>query len=107
MIATVAEVLHEVALLVGAIGGLVFVIFTVWAVVRRPWRTMNAKFGKLEISLDQVNRAVNHVPAGTPTLVARVGSLEKGQAWERDALTLIADNVGVDLPSFPTSGEHS
>jgi hypothetical protein len=56
----------------------------------------------------QVNRAVNHVPNGTPSLIQRVMTLEqtvdeiaaygkRHREWTVNALTLIADDTGITL----------
>ncbi len=96
----------------------VAILLLVW---RRGLRSVNVRFGNVEAQLsavqadttevkaavDKVNRAVNQVPPGTPTLVERVSVLETMQAWKITALQLIADQVGVRLPSPPPrSGAH-
>jgi hypothetical protein len=53
---------------------------------------------------EQINRAVNHVPPGSPTLIARVVSVEKNQDWQGDCIIAIAQHVGAHLPPKPDSG---
>lgn len=68
--------------------------------------------GKQGTKVEQINRAVNHQPAGSPTLVDRVGAVEKLAAdlasdtavhrdWERQVFIAIADEIGVKLPPLP------
>lgn len=60
----------------------------------------------------QINRAVNHQPDGSPTLVERVGRIEARteviesdtkahRDWEHSAFSAIADQIGVALPPHP------
>lgn len=53
----------------------------------------------------QVNRAVNHQPEGAPTLVERVGRIEKEtsahRTWEHAAFHALARHVGCELPPSP------
>jgi hypothetical protein len=53
----------------------------------------------------QVNRAVNHQPEGSLTLVERVGRIERETTahrdWESEVFHLIAGQIGVTLPSNP------
>ena len=58
--------------------------------------------------LKQINHAVNHVPAGSPTLIQRVVQLEEHHArqkrhaeWEAQAICAIARQIGVILPEHP------
>ncbi len=52
-----------------------------------------------------INRAVNHSPEGSPTLVERVGCIERETAahrlWEKQAFTTIAAQVGCTLAPYP------
>lgn len=53
-------------------------------------------------SLNQINRAVNHVAKGEPTLIERVRSIEAEQKsfreWVTGALKQVALQVGTKLP---------
>jgi hypothetical protein len=77
--------------------------------------------GKQSYKVDQINKAVNHQPEGSPTLVERVGTVEQLAAelaeetaahrtWEHKAFTAIAEQIGVTLPPLPaketTSHDH-
>jgi hypothetical protein len=53
---------------------------------------------------EQINRAVNHVAPGSPTLVQRVGNLEVQSGWQGDCIVSIARHVGAPLPPKPDSG---
>lgn len=57
-------------------------------------------------SLAQINRAVNHVSEGEPTLIERVRRIEENQSHFRDwvvlALTAVAEQVGTRLETPPT-----
>lgn len=48
-----------------------------------------------------INRAVNHVPDGAPTLIARVARLEERHEWLVDAIRTIAARIGIDIPAPP------
>lgn len=58
-----------------------------------------------------INRAVNHRPEGSPTLVERVGIIETETAahrlWEKHAFTTIATQVGCTLPPYPDHSEET
>jgi hypothetical protein len=60
--------------------------------------------------LKQINKAVNHVSAGEPTLVQRVKNNEKESqefyAWVKNALTLLARQVGVSLEEPPSKKDE-
>jgi len=53
-------------------------------------------------SLNQINRAVNHVGKGEPTLIERVRGIESEQKefrrWVSSALRQVAIQVGTHLP---------
>lgn len=53
-------------------------------------------------SLNQINRAVNHVGEGEPTLIERVRGIEAGQRdfheWVVTSLHILAGQVGTRLP---------
>lgn len=51
-----------------------------------------------------IDRAVNHVPPGTPTLISQVSELRQAECWNRQAVQMIAARLGVDLPPHPS--EH-
>lgn len=60
---------------------------------------------RVGVEVTATNRAVNHTPAGSPTLVERVGSLETDAAdhrrWEHAAFAALATHVGCILPPHP------
>lgn len=71
--------------------------------------------GKQARSVEQINRAVNHQPEGSATLVERVGTLEDltdtivdetriHRSWEWNALGALAHHVGCVLPVEPEEG---
>lgn len=61
--------------------------------------------GRTSTAVGQINRAVNHQPEGSPTLVERVGRIETETTahrhWEHLAFNAIADEIGVELPPHP------
>ena len=64
--------------------------------------------GRARTSIEQINTAVNHQLAGSPTLVERVTDIEaavavahKHRDWERHAFTTLAHHVGCILPPYP------
>jgi HAMP domain-containing protein len=56
-------------------------------------------------ALNQINRAVNHVEKGEPTLIQRVKKNEEEsrdfQKWVEQALVALAQQVGVKLDRYP------
>jgi len=56
-------------------------------------------------SISQINRAVNHVEKGEPTLIERVKNSEKEnkefREWVVSALLALGDQVGTRLPNSP------
>lgn len=60
---------------------------------------VNARRSSRETS--QINRAVNHVRPGSPTLVKRVEHVETKVDWVVDSVSAIATHVGCHLPSPP------
>jgi hypothetical protein len=61
--------------------------------------------GRTGREVSQINRAVNHQPDGSPTLVERVGRIEDEtiahRRWEHEAFSAIATEIGVTLPDHP------
>lgn len=59
------------------------------------------KLARTSREVSAVNRAVNHVQPGEPTLVQRVATLEHQQArhrdWTHQAMCTIAHQLGVTL----------
>lgn len=57
-------------------------------------------------SISQINRAVNHVKAGEPTLIERVRRIEEDQhhfrEWVFHALKAVAVQVGTTVSDPPT-----
>lgn len=51
--------------------------------------------------IKQINRAVNHVEEGEPTLIQRTRWLEESQQWNVATLQAVARQVGVDTPPPP------
>lgn len=69
--------------------------------------------GKMRVSVEQINRAVNHQGDDKPTLVERVIGIEERtevlevetvnhRKWERLAFTALARHVGCELPPHGT-----
>lgn len=59
----------------------------------------------LRKSISQINRAVNHVGKGEPTLIERVTTSERDnkefREWVVTALTALGNQVGTKLPPPP------
>lgn len=59
----------------------------------------------LRKSISQINRAVNHVGKGEPTLIERVKNSEREnkefREWVVSALVALGDQVGTKLPNPP------
>lgn len=57
-------------------------------------------------SVSQINRAVNHVQKGEPTLIERVRNIEEDQGhfreWVFSALKAVAIQVGSTVPDPPS-----
>lgn len=55
-------------------------------------------------SLAQINRAVNHVGEGEPTLIERVRGIESSQKefhdWSISSMKILAKQVGTELPEL-------
>lgn len=90
--------------LIGAAAALVIAIAVAWAIFKRVFSTVTAEVGAVKVSLEgitsevqQINRAVNHVPEGDIPLVQRVRLLEQHQQWVRRTLTLLAAQLGVTI----------
>jgi len=71
---------------------------------------------KTGTQVTQVNRAVNHQPEGTATLVQRVGTIEKEivsfkeetekhRCWEYGVFQLMGEHVGFRVPVRPTEDD--
>ena len=64
---------------------------------------------KTRRDVQQINRAVNHVGAGEPTLIQRVRDIQSDnhefRLWSAQAITLIAKEVGAHLDP-PPAGRH-
>lgn len=91
-------------ILLGALAALVLAVAVAWAIVRRLFGSVTAEVGQVKVKLDgitsevqQINRAVNHVPEGDIPLVQRVRLLEQHQQWVRRTLTLLAVQLGVNI----------
>lgn len=82
-----------------AAAGLLIVVAVIIALLGR--RALDARLGPLKVEVGQINKAVNHVQPGDPTLIQRVCALEAGQQWQADALHAIARQVGSQLPPHP------
>ena len=63
------------------------------------------RVSRIETGVAQVNRAVNHVPEGSPTLVQRVTreaeTNRKRWDWTCESVTAIGREVGATLQSPP------
>lgn len=82
------------AVIVAVVSGFFGLLTAVLVQQRKTYREVKA-----------VNKAVNNVPEGTPTLVQRVARLERRSdiqtRWLGDVLTLLAAQLGVSLPPQP------
>lgn len=90
--------------LIGAAAAFVLAAAIAWAIVRRLFGSVTAEVGQVKVKLDgitnevqQINRAVNHVPEGDIPLVQRVRLLEQHQQWVRNVLTALAAQLGVNI----------
>lgn len=65
---------------------------------------------RMNKSVKQINRAVNHVSEGAPTLVQRVSLIERQNAvhrrWEQQVFNSFASQLGVKLPPPPPSESY-
>ncbi len=68
------------------------------------------KLGRTQREVSQVNRAVNHVQPGQPTLIQRVTTLEAEQArhrdWTHQSMCAIAHQLGVRLAPIDQPEEN-
>jgi hypothetical protein len=87
----------EVAMIIGAVAGLVVATAVAVLIYRKGFDRFDVKVGAMQASLkaveknvQDINTAVNHVPLGSPTLVQRVVKIE-------EAVHKIAIHVGCDL----------
>ena len=71
----------------------------------------NRRMKRIEGSTEQINRAVNHVNPGEPTLIQRVKHNEEEQRvfriWTMKAMQAIGSQVGVNLPPAPKQTSQS
>lgn len=85
-------------------GGTATVIAAIIAAVPASIALWNRK------SINQINRAVNHVEEGEPTLIQRVKQNEhesrEFHLWVQKALTALAKQVGVHLEEPPGQEER-
>jgi hypothetical protein len=58
-------------------------------------RRIHVKVGNVEATVNDVNRAVNNVPSGTPTLTVRVDTIERTLADHTQTLDAIALRLNV------------
>jgi uncharacterized membrane protein YhiD involved in acid resistance len=88
--------------MIGIDGGTATVLAAIIAAIPASIALWNRK------SLNQINRAVNHVEKGEPTLIQRVKKNEEEsrefQQWVKQALMALAKQVGVLLDE-PPKGE--
>lgn len=68
--------------------------------------------GRMRISVDAINRAVNHQGDDEPTLIERIIAVEKvthhgllHRDWERKSLTTLAHHVGARLDPYPVDDD--
>jgi hypothetical protein len=58
--------------------------------------------GRVQRGVSAINKAVNNVPEGTPTLVHRVDDLERRhlghERWMTDCMIAVGSQLGVHLP---------
>lgn len=107
MIAMIASKLGDVALIVINGAAVLVAIALLVLVVGKRFRGADLKMGPLEVQLstiqeqiEQVNKAVNNVPANTPTLVTRVGRTEEILRHLLVSVRIIAEHVGAELPEL-------
>lgn len=121
----IAGLMTDISLLLSAVAILIVAVAGATLVYRKAFKRFEAKLGSMSVSLqavergqrevntkvDSVERAVNNVGEGAPTLVQRVTQLEKvcstldgrckriekNQEYERTALAQIAENIGVTI----------
>lgn len=96
-------------------GGLT-VLGLVWVGVllvhRKAFGSFSMKAGPVDVklaaisrSVEQINRAVNHVPTGEPPMIDRVRRLEPTVGWLVAAVHTIGSHLGVDLGDPPDTAE--
>lgn len=96
--------------LIGA-GGLVGAALITTIPTFRRLRRIETKQAAIGEATSQINRAVNHVGPGEPTLIERVKHNERQdrlfRVWIQDALVTVATQVGVSLPRTPPELLHT
>jgi hypothetical protein len=85
-----------------------------WAVVMlilgalSTWTAL--KVAKISRGVASVERSVNHVAHGSPTLIQRVTRMEDASearwGWTADSVESIAREVGAELPPKPPTPTH-
>jgi uncharacterized protein YoxC len=101
--------LQEGAMFVAALAVLMVGFAALLLVWRKAFQSVTVKAGSMEASLRavekdvaQINKAVNHVPEGSPTLVQRVAETEA----KIDALLRRVDAIGQHVGcNPPTEGD--
>lgn len=111
--ADAAQVIAAVALLILAAAAFVLV----W---RRGFQSAHVELGPVKADLEatrrtvekvaehteQINRAVNNVPAGTPSLPERLNELEQMARWTVMAMRVVGAHTGASLPEPPQRRHH-
>jgi hypothetical protein len=96
--------LAEGAMFVGAVAVLLIGMAALLLVWRRGFQRVTVRAGSMEASLEavkkgveQINTAVNHVPAGSATLVERVTHTEAKVDYLVRAVEAVGQHVGCRL----------
>lgn len=98
--------LHDGAMLVAAVAVLMVGLAALLLVWRKAFQSVTVKAGSMEASLRavekdvaQINRAVNHVSEGSPTLVQRVTETEAKIDTLLRRVDAIGKHVGCNPPT--------
>jgi uncharacterized protein YoxC len=70
-----AGVLADAGLLLGSVALIIFAVAIAVAIIRRQFSSLSADLHGVKLTAEAVNRAVNNVPHGEPSLLDRVGQL--------------------------------
>ena len=95
-----------------AVIGAIAVLFggAVTGLVNRRLSRMEVKQEQINTATAQINRAVNHVAPGEPTLIQRVKRNEVEMTnfrdWIQLALSGMSYQIGVTLPKYPAPAPH-
>lgn len=102
-----ASALSDGALLIASVAVLCVGMAALLLVWRRAFQRVTVKAGSMEASLeavkkgvDQINHAVNHAPAGSPTLVQRVAETEAKIDYLVRAVEAVGQHVGCSFDAL-------